>query len=154
MNKAESIYHLIGRVNHKNAEYGFLLLKEENLHPGQMPLLVHLWKQEGCTQKELADRMEIKPPTLNVMIGRMEKNGLIEKRKDEKDSRKSRIYFTEKGRKICKECKDRFGKIQKQVQDYFTEEEQEELKRLLNKFCDCLDEQIELQKQRKEESDA
>ena len=154
MNKEEGIYHLIKWVNHKNVEYGFLLLKEENLHPKQVPLLVNLWKQEGCTQKELADSMEIKPPTLNVMIGRMEKNGLIERRKDEKDSRKSRIYFTDKGRNICEEYKDRFGEIQKQVQDYFTEEEQEEMKRLLNKFCDCLDEQINLLKQGKERSDA
>ena len=45
--------------------------------------------------------MQVKPSTLNVMIGRMEKNGYIEKKQDEKDSRKSRIYFTEKGRSIC-----------------------------------------------------
>ena len=31
--------------------------------------------------------------------------------------------------------------IQEKLQEYFTKEEQEELKRLLNKFCDCLDEQ-------------
>ena len=99
--------------------------------------------------------MEIKPSTLNVMIGRMEKNGLIEKRKDEEDSRKSRIYFTEKGKSLCERCKTRFDKIQKDVYGYFTEEEQTELKRLLNKFCDCLDEQTEiLKKQRKERSDA
>ena len=40
----------------------------------------------------------------------------------------------------------------------FTKEEQEELKRLLNKFCDCLDEQTEIlkkeRKERKERSDA
>ena len=41
------------------------------------------------------------------------------------------------------------------LQEYFTKEEQEELKRLLNKFCDCLDEQTEiLKKERKEKSDA
>lgn len=47
--------------------------------------------------------MQVKPSTLNVMIGRMEKNGYIEKKQDEKDSRKSRIYFTEKGRSICED---------------------------------------------------
>ena len=40
----------------------------------------------------------------------------------------------------------------------FTKEEQEELDRLLNKFCDCLDEQTEIlkkeRKERKERSDA
>lgn len=96
MEKCEGIYGLIGKVNHKSAIYGFELLKEKNIHPRQMPLIIHLSKKEGCTQKELADMMQIKPSTLNVMIGRMEKNGYIEKKQDEKDSRKSRIYFTEK----------------------------------------------------------
>ena len=155
MEKCEGIYGLIVKVNHKSAIYGFELLKEKNIHPRQMPLIIHLSKKEGCTQKELADMMQIKPSTLNVMIGRMEKNGYIEKKQDEKDSRKSRIYFTEKGKNISDECYQRFFRIQKTLQEYFTKEEQEELKRLLNKFCDCLDEQTEiLKKERKEKSDA
>ena len=99
--------------------------------------------------------MQIKPSTLNVMIGRMEKNGYIEKKQDEKDSRKSRIYFTEKGKNISGECYQRFFRIQKTLQEYFTKEEQKELERLLNKFCDCLDEQTEILKQeRKDKSNA
>lgn len=155
MEKCEGIYGLIGKVNHKSAIYGFELLKEKNIHPRQMPLIIHLSKKEGCTQKELADMMQIKPSTLNVMIGRMEKNGYIEKKQDEKDSRKSRIYFTEKGKNISEECYQRFLTIQETLQEYFTKEEQEELKRLLNKFCDCLDEQTEILKQeRKDKSNA
>ena len=155
MKKCEGIYSLIGKVNHKSAIYGFELLKEENIHPRQMPLIIHLKKCEGCTQKELAEKMQVKPSTLNVMIGRMEKNGYIEKKQDEKDSRKSRIYFTEKGRSICEDGHKKFVMIQEKLQEYFTKEEQEELKRLLNKFCDCLDEQTEiLKKERNEKSDA
>ena len=158
MRKCEGIYSLIGKVNHKSAIYGFELLKEKNLHPRQMPLIIHLSKCEGCTQKELAEKMQIKPSTLNVMIGRMEKNGYIEKKQDEKDSRKSRSYFTEKGKSISEDCHKRFAMIQQKLQEYFTKEEQEELDRLLNKFCDCLDEQTEIlkkeRKERKERSDA
>ena len=85
----------------------------------------------------------------------MEKNGYIEKKQDEKDSRKSRIYFTEKGKNISDECYQRFFRIQKTLQEYFTKEEQKELERLLNKFCDCLDEQTEILKQeRKDKSNA
>lgn len=155
MEKCEGIYGLIGKVNHKSAIYGFELLKEKNIHPRQMPLIIHLSKKEGCTQKELADMMQIKPSTLNVMIGRMEKNGYIEKKQDEKDSRKSRIYFTEKGKNISDECYQSFLMIQKTLEEYFTQEEQKEIERLLNKFCDCLDEQTEILKQeRKDKSNA
>lgn len=151
MEKCEGIYGLIGKVNHKSAIYGFELLKEKNIHPRQMPLIIHLSKKEGCTQKELADMMQIKPSTLNVMIGRMEKNGYIEKKQDEKDSRKSRIYFTEKGKNISDECYQSFLMIQKTLEEYFTQEEQKELERLLNKFCDCLDEQTEILKQERKD---
>ena len=72
MKKCEGIYSLIGKVNHKSVIYGFELLKEENIHPRQMPLIIHLKKCEGCTQKELAEKMQVKPSTLNVMIGRKE----------------------------------------------------------------------------------
>lgn len=155
MEKCEGIYGLIGKVNHKSAICGFELLKEKNIHPRQMPLIIHLSKKEGCTQKELADMMQIKPSTLNVMIGRMEKNGYIEKKQDEKDSRKSRIYFTEKGKNISDECYQSFLMIQKTLEEYFTQEEQKEIERLLNKFCDCLDEQTEILKQeRKDKSNA
>ncbi|MFR7384562.1 MAG: hypothetical protein ACLUTO_09255 [Anaerostipes sp.] len=45
--------------------------------------------------------------------------------------------------------------IQQKIEEYFTKEEREELDRLLNKFCDCLDKQTEiLKKERKEKSDA
>ena len=125
MKKCEGIYSLIGKVNHKSAIYGFELLKEENIHPRQMPLIIHLKKCEGCTQKELAEKMQVKPSTLNVMIGRMEKNGYIEKKQDEKDSRKSRIYFTEKGRSICEDGHKKFVMIQEKLQENFTKEEQE-----------------------------
>lgn len=96
MKKCEGIYSLIGKVNHKSAIYGFELLKEQNLHPRQMPLLIHLGKCEGCTQKELADIMQVKPPTLNVMIGRMEKNGYIEKNKMKKIQEKAGFILLRK----------------------------------------------------------
>ena len=65
------------------------------------------------------------------------------------------FYFTEKGKSISEDCHKRFAMIQQKLQEYFTKEEQEELDRLLNKFCDCLDEQTEiLKKERKERSDA
>ena len=68
MKKCEGIYSLIGKVNHKSAIYGFELLKEQNLHPRQMPLLIHLGKCEGCTQKELADSLSMKTVEWEILM--------------------------------------------------------------------------------------
>ena len=51
MKKCEGIYSLIGKVNHKSAIYGFQLLKEENIHPRQMPLIIHLKNAKAVHKK-------------------------------------------------------------------------------------------------------
>ena len=143
MDRKGGIYHLLGKVGHKNFQYGYSLLKEENLHPGQLPLLILLWKEEGLSQRELAHKMGIKPSTLNVTIGRLEKNGFIRKENDPKDQRKSLIYFTEEGKRTFRVLKKRMDCLQMQILDAFSEEEKIEFCRLLTKFCDCLDEQMQ-----------
>ena len=51
MKKCEGIYSLIGKVNHKSVIYGFELLKEENIHPRQMPLIIHLKNAKLYTKR-------------------------------------------------------------------------------------------------------
>lgn len=72
-------------------------LKEMNLHIGQERLLMELWKEDGLTQTELAERLCIEPPTLTKMLSRLEKTELLEKRRDALDARICRIFLTDKG---------------------------------------------------------
>ena len=125
MKKCEGIYSLIGKVNHKSAIYGFQLLKEENIHPRQMPLIIHLKKCEGCTQKELAEKMQVKPSTLNVMIGRMEKNGYITSFPGVGDNGgKKRTYYsiTDAGREYYKARCEEWA-LTKEVVEQFIKKE-------------------------------
>ena len=77
-------------------------LKGLGIHPRQMPILAVLWKEDGCSQKELASQLGVKPPTVTVSIQRLEKIGIIVRKQDEKDQRISRIYLTEEGKAILK----------------------------------------------------
>lgn len=137
------VYHLLSEINHKNFAYGFTLFKKAKIHPGQMPLLITLLKKEGLSQRQLASRLGVTPPTMNVMVARLEKNGFIIKRQDSKDQRKSLIYFTEEGRAVCQNAMQRSCAIAEEVMKAFSEEEEKELFRLLRKLSDCLDDQIE-----------
>ena len=58
----------------------FHLLERLGLHPGQVPLLVALYREDGLSQKELVKRLSVKPSTVAVMIKRMERNGLLLRR--------------------------------------------------------------------------
>jgi MarR family transcriptional regulator for hemolysin len=63
----------------------------------QWGALVRLERQEGMTQAELADSLEIQPITLVRMIDRLCGAGLVERRPHPSDRRANRLYLTSKG---------------------------------------------------------
>lgn len=74
---------------------------ECNLTIGCLPLsqarvLVHISRNQGCRQAELAEVLEIQPITLSRLIDRLELAGLVERRKDSNDKRVHLIYLREK----------------------------------------------------------
>jgi DNA-binding MarR family transcriptional regulator len=75
--------------------------------------------------------MGVKPATITVMLTRMEKGGLIERKKDEQDQRVTRIFITEKGEEICKEAKMLVKQIEEECFKGFTVEEKVVFRRLL-----------------------
>ena len=47
------------------------------LHPGQIPFLMLLSEKGEMSQKDIAGELHVKPPTVNVMVQRMEKAGFV-----------------------------------------------------------------------------
>ena len=50
----KSIQRLIMEISRMYMEKCFGKLKSLGIHPRQMPILAVLWKEDGCSQKELA----------------------------------------------------------------------------------------------------
>ncbi len=114
------------------------LLEKIGIYPGQPPMLLELQNKDGQSQSELARKLKIKPATVTVMINRMEKVGLLERRQDPDDKRISRIYLTQKGRNMCRELERVKQKIDSECLINFTVEEQILLRRLLMQVRDNL----------------
>ena len=77
------------------------------------------------TQKELADRLHASPPTIAASLKVLERQGCVERRTDEKDTRRNRIFITQKGRDaICAgmEC---FHRVDGHMYHGFSPEERE-----------------------------
>lgn len=68
--------------------------------PGQFPVLIELWNEDGLTQREILDRLEIEQATLANTLARMERDGLIRREPHPKDKRAVRNFLTDKGRAI------------------------------------------------------
>lgn len=66
--------------------------------PGQLPVLLELWAQDGLTQKQLLDRVGIEQATMANTLARMQRDGLVERRPHPSDRRAQRVFLTEKAK--------------------------------------------------------
>ncbi|WP_024621077.1 MarR family winged helix-turn-helix transcriptional regulator [Metaclostridioides mangenotii] len=111
-------------------------LEKLGLYPGQPQILLSLSKRDGQSQRELAEIRSVKPSTNTVMLNRMEKAGLIEKRKDSEDQRITRIFLTAKGSGVCHKLKELQKELEEESFKGFSKEEKIVLKRLLIQMID------------------
>ncbi|CUQ26420.1 MarR family transcriptional regulator [Clostridium baratii] len=128
-----SFHRLLGEVVRLHFSLSHSNLEKEGLYPGQPPLLCALHHHGGLSQKDIANKLNLKPATITVMIKRLEKSGFITKTPDEKDQRISRIYLTDKGNQACDSLKSIVNGIDNICLNNFSKEELENLRFLLNK---------------------
>ncbi|WML35589.1 MarR family transcriptional regulator [Clostridium sp. OS1-26] len=84
--------NMINLHNHKLEKYGFTV--------SQVSVLAQLWREDGLTQKEIAERLQIKPPSLTGLVDTLVSRGWVLRKEDEKDARIKRLYVTAEGREL------------------------------------------------------
>jgi len=57
-------------------------------------VLNHLFRQDGVTQSDLAEILDIEKATLGRLLDRMEAKNLVRRETDQHDRRAKRIYLT------------------------------------------------------------
>lgn len=134
----ESLYHVFIRVIKLHYNRTHVLLDKIGLYPGQPFLLISLFHKDGQSQKELAEMLRVKASTITMMITRLEKAALLERKQDEMDQRISRVYLTEKGKQICEEVNENFIQVEQECFGNFTDEEKVLLRGLLIKMGENL----------------
>lgn len=73
---------------------------DAGLAPGQFPVLLELWNGDGVTQRELVDRLDIEQATMASTLARMERDGLVSRRRHPTDRRAQLIFLTARGRNL------------------------------------------------------
>src|SRR6185437_9976717 len=66
----------------------------------QWIVLFRLRDQEGLSQVDLADVLELQPISLVRLLDRLVEHGLVERRHDPKDRRANRLFLTASGRQL------------------------------------------------------
>lgn len=92
-----NISHLLSRIAiaHRNASEE--ALAKAGLHSGQANVLFCLWESDGLSQADITRALGVAPPTVNVLVSKLEEQGLVESRQCPNDGRLRRIHLTKKG---------------------------------------------------------
>lgn len=130
----QNLRHLIGLHHCRSRQ----LLENQGVYPGQPPLLFALDKEDGQSNKELSEKLGIQPATVTMMVKRMNKAGLIERRQDGQDQRISRVYLTEEGRQTSRRAAIIVEKIEADCFSSLSKEEKESLNKILIKMTKSL----------------
>jgi MarR family transcriptional regulator for hemolysin len=67
----------------------------------QWIVLFRLREQEGLSQVDLADVLELQPISLVRLLDRLVERGLVERRSDPRDRRANRLFLTASGRQLA-----------------------------------------------------
>jgi DNA-binding MarR family transcriptional regulator len=135
---SDSLHFVFSKVMRTHWHKMHELLQNQEVFPGQPPLLFALTRKDGQSQKELAEQLHIQPATITVMLNRMVKTGLVERRTDDKDQRVSRVFLTEKGKLAQSEVREIFKAMDAQCFGNFPDEDKQLLRRLMLQVYDNL----------------
>jgi DNA-binding MarR family transcriptional regulator len=111
-----------------------VLLEPHGLTMPNYFVLRELWREEGLTQRELANRVGVLEPTMVTTIDALERLGLIVRERSTTDRRKTHIRLTPKGRELRATGHAYAGGVIANGLDGFADMEIEQLRALLKRI--------------------
>lgn len=118
-----SIIWRIGRLHILHRLHIYKAAANNGLHFGQMPILEKIIEHDNCSQKEIAEQLQVSPPSIATSVKRMQKIGLLKKSADASDMRYTQITITEKGKELTQKCRAAFDEVDRQMFAGFNDQE-------------------------------
>ena len=108
------------------------------LAPAQFMVLLELWQDDGLTQRDLVERLDVEQATMANTLARMDREGLITRRRSETDRRARVVEITPKARAM-REAAIAAAKAQNEAAlAGLTGTERDELLRLMRKVIGAM----------------
>ncbi len=100
-------------------------------------VLRHLANEAGHTMGEIAERLEMNPPTLTKLVDRMVDKSLVQRAADPEDSRRVLVYVTDAGLALLQELQSKVDRHHAALQTLLGERNARQLERLLTMLVDA-----------------
>lgn len=134
-----SIQACFMRLMHRYTSANYKRFLGIGIHPGQLAFVKAIREHEGISQRELAEGLHVKAPTVAVAVKRLEKAEIICRRPDPKDQRISRLYLSEKGKSIAEEVTHMIEENEEVLTQGFSKEELEQLRGFFRRMSENMD---------------
>ena len=108
--KDVSVFILLFQIQHLSRYHAMKRLEELELKPGQAGILFTLNVEGVLSQRQLAEKIGITPPSMTVALRKLEERGYVLKEPDGRDQRIIRIRLSEKGEKMCRRPEEGYGR--------------------------------------------
>lgn len=108
-------------------------LAEVGLMQGQLYFILYVGKHPGCAPKELVQALRMDIGHTNRSLARLEQSGLLVQEINPEDRRARILRLTEAGKKAFELSHELFAQWDQEVLAGFSEEEQEQMMKLLRK---------------------
>ncbi len=111
---------------------------DQYLAPGMSQILLALFEQDDRIIKDIADRVCLSQSTLTGILSKMERTGLIERRRDEHDGRAQRVRLSDLGRALEPKCTELVERVADHLQRSMSDDELNALRTGLMKLAEAL----------------
>ena len=128
------MHMMMRQLVHLSKYHAMCMVERFDLKPSQAGILFTLNQGGKLSQRELAERIGVTPPSMTVALRKMEDRGYVIKKPDENDQRVIRIELTEKGRACVGEIQKTFQQFEEIMYQGITTEEKLLLRRLLKQM--------------------
>jgi MarR family transcriptional regulator, organic hydroperoxide resistance regulator len=105
--------------------------REVGLSAATWFLLTMLIDEDGISQGEVSHRFEVDPSRITRLAQRLEKEGLLRRKRDPEDNRIVRLHATEEGRLLVESRQERREGFEEGIRRELGQEELAEFRRVL-----------------------
>jgi len=124
----------------KYRHYAYSVLGKDRWSVSQELTIYQISQSKKLSQKDLANKLNITPASVSVIVHQMESERLLIRIPDEKDKRQVNLLLTEKGQNLVSKVSNSWFEIQEKITSGLNESEKATLLHLLQRVERNLDE--------------
>jgi MarR family transcriptional regulator, temperature-dependent positive regulator of motility len=131
--------HLLHRASQAVEDAFASEVEIESLTPRQLAVLKTIAQHEGLSQTGIVDHTGIDRSTLADIVRRLQKKGLLQRRRTKEDARAYAVKLTEEGRRVLRTVEPLAKRVDRRALDALPANRREEFMRALASIVSTLE---------------